>query len=227
LPTSLEPHTNSAVVVLVDTNAVFKLYFFFLDDVIKGIDIVVDSVGVLKFHQIVKDEFQDDLDAWYYRKHVTGAPRAYPRFFDSIQEHGLKKLEKFINDNLTTSDIGAVDVQSRRFERQKVLFEVKRKELQAHWIKAGTKGKKVTSVPSDNDYSLLSTAIEYKLKMLTCDEILLEVSKEFHEESFVLELEDVLKAIYNTDVSKQAQIKTTIQTLDHLSETIKASKIFN
>jgi hypothetical protein len=221
------PSSNDETIILADTNVVYKLYFFVSTGVVPSRNIIIKNLGIVEFHPIVKVEVEAQTVAW--RLSASYGIKGYgdwPAFFDLIGDKEVKKIEEFVENNISTRDVN-VDTGSKAFLLKKKIYEKERMAIQKAMQEQGRVGRKVISVPSDNDYSVLYSAEIKKFKIVTNDEILLKVAEEFLDADQTLKAEDVLKVIYNNDIALESKIKETIETLDSLGEVITISRIFS
>lgn len=222
------PTNENKIVVIGDTNAAYKLYFFAQKNVIRTSPIEIQSIGTVVFHQVVLEEVSAHIESWMYLNKVGIRPPEgeYPNFFDVIGEEELSKIEKFVTDNLS-QDFAPVDSDQPKFQIKRKIYERERKKIQAQWQKSGTKGRKTYSTPSNADYGILYTAETTKTKIVTNDEILLAVAEDILGEGNTYKTEDLINAVLREDPSKKAAIQEALTNLEFMGEHINVGRVLN
>lgn len=213
----------SNIVILGDTNVAYNLYFFISQNVIPCKNIIIGTEK-FEFHPIVLEEVEAHTKAWILSKELGLKNIDLPSFFDAIQKDGLLKICKFVEDNLAS--VEPVVTDTRDFIAQRNIYEKIRLKLQKNMKAKGTVGKKITSVPSLNDYKILYSAQINNLKISTNDGILLEISKEILEDHNALKTEAILKIILASDPTKKPAIKESLNTLTYFDRILNESEIF-
>ena len=185
------------------------------------------GLGKLEFHPIVKAEFDDDIDAFHFYKNINPKPskKPFPDFLEIFGEQEFSKIEKFIDDNLSSKSL--TPKNDPMFKKVKKVYNDYREKLQQEWRESGKfqGSKKAKSKPTDEDYLLLYDSILCGFNLVTNDEILLEVSKYFFEEmkQNPYMAEDVIKAYYRRDTSLEPKIIEISKTMDYCSEPFRLS----
>ena len=216
--------------LLTDTCSVYKLYFF-KGKIFPVQDISVPGLGPLEFHNIVKEEFDSDIEAYHLFKNISPKPsiKPYPDFLDVLGEQEFEKISKFIDDNLTQRPLS--NKENSKFRMQRKIYDDYRILLQKSWRESGKfqNSAKATSRPSEEDYLLLHDAIENKANLVTNDEILLEVSRHFMEitNQNPYMAEEIIKEYYLADNTLKDVIVEITQTMEYCSEQFRTSIVFN
>ena len=217
--------TIPSPIILADTNAVYKLFFFVEKGLVASSNINIQGFGKIEFHPIVKDEVEAHTTAWRLSSQYGIKSADYPAFLETVGEGTVKKIELFVKNNISNT-INPVDTTSQKYINKKRIYEDERKDIQKEWVSQGVSGKKVRSKPSINDYSVLFSADCYKHKILTNDEILLAVATEFLDAGFIFKTEDALNAIYKANPACKPDLEEVIRTLSSLNEAINQSRVF-
>jgi hypothetical protein len=218
---------NSLKIVLCDTNAAYKLFFFYKKSIIVKNNLSVPVYGTIEFHPIVLDEvtghikFKELVD----KNNIPSLANKFPSFFKQLGNQDLVELREFIQLN-TSSTIKTVDKLSVDFQLKRKLYEAERKRLQARWVQEGRTGRKVKSTPSFEDYALLNSVQDLGLKLLTHDAIVEAIAIEFLSADSTLRLEDVIREILIAKPSHKELIEKVLDNLDILDEGLIRAKIF-
>lgn len=217
--------SGASPIILADTNAVYKLFFFVEKGLVSSKDISIQDFGKIEFHPIVKLEVEAHATAWRLSSKYGITSADYPAFFGMVGEQTIVKIENFVDNNFSRL-INPVDTTSQRYISKRRIYESERKHIQNEWASQGVLGRKVRSRPSDNDYSILFSADCFKHKILTNDEILLAVATEFLDAGCIFKTEDVLNAIYKANPSCRSDMQEVINTLSALGEMVNHSRVF-
>lgn len=213
--------------VLTDTNALYKLYFFKRKNIIPSTNIIVPNLGRVEFHPIVLQELKEHIK--FYQQHVSDEEMfksfQFPQFLKCLSDAEITDLLDFTSKNLCRS-ISTVDTRGRPFKSKRIIYERERVRLQTLWKEQGEKGRKITSKPSDRDYSILVSAETHKCKILTHDEILSAVSTEFLGDGSLFRVEDVINQFYKQNNNLKTGIDSVLIDLSFLGEKIIKSRIF-
>lgn len=221
------PNTASETVLLTDTNAAYKLYFFKKKGVIPSQSISID-IGAVQFHPIVLEEVEGHVGFWKYATeyNISNRTEHCPNFFKDILPEDPEEILKFVRANLCSS-IDSVDTKSEVFLNKRRIYEAERNRLQAKWKAGGSKGAKVESMPSLNDYSILFSAESSKFKIVTHDEILFAIATEILEDASLLRVEDIIRSFYQADPKLKPLIESVITNLEYINEPISKIRIFD
>lgn len=186
------PQSN-AKILLTDTNAAYKLYFFRRKNLVPLSKLEIDGIGIVEFHPIVLEEVSGHIGFWNKacEYNLSNKTEHCPNFFHALLADDFPKTIDFITANLCTS-IESVNVKGQDFSDKRKIYEAERQRLQKIWKENGVLGKKVTSKPSNNDYCILYSAEKHNHKIITHDEILFAVATEILDDSVLLRVEDNL-----------------------------------
>ena len=212
-------------VILSDTNAAYKIFFFMKKKVFESKNISIDGLGNLYFHPIVLEEAEAHKEAWRVREEYAYVIQEMPSFFKELTTDLINEIVTFIRQN-THPSFKSVWIDDQKFVRKRKAYEVERKRLQKQWSNSGVKGRKIKSKPSLSDYRLLYTADIEGCKLCTHDEILFAVAHEFLNEGETLKTEDIINQIYRKNPRLKDNIEEAINNLHFLSENINSNKIF-
>jgi predicted nucleic acid-binding protein len=217
---------SSSIVIMSDTNAAYKLYFFAVKEVIPFYNIQIGGVGVLEFHPIVLEELTAHLEAHRILSDYGWTDETFPKFFDSLNENQKLQLTNFVSSNVSKT-ITSVSSSDSDFHTSRKAYEKERVNLQNIWKSNGTQGRKVFSKPTLNDYKVLFSAQECNYKLLTNDEILLAVAESILDEGFTYKTEDIINAALKLDPSKKQIVEEVLDNLSLIGEAIIRSRIFS
>lgn len=184
--------------------------------------IVLPDGDELKFHPIVLEEVEGHQAAMKLFNEYGITSEYKPSFFSDIGDFEVQKIVDFVRNNL--AEIDNVDVDSRHFVNKRRIYEGERKRLQNEWKGTGVRGRKVTSKPSDADYSILFSAHCSNYKIVTNDEILLSVAEEFLDSGHTYKVEDIINSFYTSNQSFKKVIEEVVETLEHFSFTFNLSR---
>lgn len=214
-------------IVVADTNAAYKLFFFADKNIIPSQKININGQGEVIFHPIVKTELDSHLVAYATLKELGYKPSNMniPAFIKNApDQYFLDRLDKFITDNLC-SELKTFDLNDSKFSKHHQVYENLRKKIQKVLHKSDYKGNAKTSQPSIEDYNVLYAADIHDYKIVTNDGILKKVAEAYLDDDKVLIAEDLIRAVYKNDQSKQNDIDRAIDNATILGESILASRI--
>jgi len=215
---------TSEHIILSDTNVAYVLSFFLEKKIIPERNIFLgEEKAKVEFHPIVKEEIEAHFTAWLTCRELNiSTKNACPSFFDSIGKSAIEKILKFVSGNLAPSL--TVNITSNEFFNRKKVYEAVRKKIQTDWALEGVKGKKISSKPSDQDYSILFSVEKNLLKLATNDEILLAIARELLVEGSTYKTEDLINLVYLADSSVEEKIKEVCATLSALDQTFSLAR---
>ncbi len=219
---------STAGILLADTNAVYKLYFFFKKGLLPPNNIFIPNIGSLEFHPIVLDEVAGHIN---FRNLILTKEYDYlideiPKFFSHLLDDDFPNLLMFTKNNLCKS-LEIVDLNSEQFQKKRKIYEVERVRLQKMWIANNEKGKRVHSRPGSNDYSLLFSAEKHGYKIVTHDGILSAIAFEILNDEMTMKVEDIIKQILLNEPSQKEKIEAILANLDFVGESLNSARIFS
>lgn len=214
------------MVVLTDTNALYKLFFFRRKNVIPAVSIAIPNIGNVEFHPIVIQELKEHIK--FYKQHENDdeilKTQYFPQFLKNLSAKDITDLEEFAHKNMCRS-IATVNTKSGLFTNKRSSYEKIRVRLQAEWKAQGVVAKKVRSIPTHRDYSILFSAQHHKMKILTHDEILGAVAIEILDDGCLFKVEDVIYQVLQSNAALKPQVVSALDDLNFLGEKISRNKI--
>jgi hypothetical protein len=218
---------SNATILLTDTNAAYKLYFFRRKKIIPESSIIIDGIGIVEFHPIVLEEVESHIGFWNKANeyHLSNKTEYCPNFFKELLESDFPQIIEFIKANICSS-VAPVNIHTQDFSDKRKIYEAERERLQKKWKSNGVSGRKVSSKPSSKDYSILYSAERHAHKIITHDEILFAVATEILDDSSLLKVEDVIAQIYEKNPQSKPDIECVLTNLEYLGEVLVKTRIF-